>query len=450
MASFDKFAANAVGFLFLHNNRSPDNGVVHSNESIDNNRTWKNYHLKEGSPEDVGKRLKDVYMYVKRKDAVVLGEMIVTLPPEIKEDSEEETKFFKAVYDFYAKDFGEHNIVNAVVHKDEKTPHIHLDFVPVKSEEKINTSPTSRHYERNRKFFEEHGGKVDRLCCNELVSREYLDNMHPRLSEFVKERLGYEVSILNGATVNGNKKVQQLKLDSLKEEVKKYEEYMQHLQNEIDTIHRLGSKWGISELDVGLYPLMQKIDDLETKNQVLQEIISRQGYSYTKADREKLHERKYQPSQAVCVSVYDGTLCNAELADNAIIVVEMPPDPNKESPQQRLLDKDDDLLRQYRIASVSSPKVAVRKSKVNDRIYVFLKQGDERQTMDNLLELERQMKDLGESAKNRRLYIDRIENDSYDLARAVLKKIDMQSNYYTRRDLTEKSTEGKTKEQQKQ
>ena len=70
--------------------------------------------------------------------------------------------------------------------------------------------------------------------------------------------------------------------------------------------------------------------------------------------------------------------------------------------------------------------------------------------MDNLLELERQMKDLGESAKNRRLYIDRIENDSYDLARAVLKKIDMQSNYYTRRDLTEKSTEGKSKEQQKQ
>lgn len=449
MASFQKFAAQDVGFLFLHNNRSPDNGVRHSNENIDNERTILNYYLKKGNPEDIGKRLKDVYMYVKRKDAVVLGEMVVTLPEDVREGREEEEKFFKAVYDFYAKEFGEHNIINAVVHKDEITPHIHLDFVPVKTEEKINTSPTSRHYKRNKKFFEEHGGKVDRLCCNELVSREYLNNMHPRLSQFVKEQIGYEVGILNGATANGNKKVSQLKLDSLKEEISKQEQYLQHLQTEIDNIHKLGMKWGISELDVGLYPLMQKIDDLETKNQVLQEIISRQGYSYTKADREKLHERKYQPSQAVSVSVYDGTLCNAELADNAIIVVEMPSDPNKESPQQRLLDKDDDLLRQYRIASVSSPKVAVRKSKVSDRIYVFLKQGDERQTMDNLLELERQMKDLGESARNRRLYIDRIENDSYDLARAVLKKIDMQSNYYTRRDLTEKSTEGKTKEQQK-
>ena len=128
MAEFSKYGAMSVGRLFLHNNRKSDDGVTHSNESIDTERTIYNYHLKRGSVSDVQKRLDEVFSQ-KRSNATVLGEIIVTLPQNVK--AADERDFFQAVYDFYAQDFGEENIVNAVVHKDEKTPHLHLDFIPV-------------------------------------------------------------------------------------------------------------------------------------------------------------------------------------------------------------------------------------------------------------------------------------------------------------------------------
>ena len=129
MAEFSKYKAFSVGMLFTHNNRQKDDGIIHSNENIDNERTVYNYHLKKGSVEDVKKRLSEIYVGRKRKDAVVLGEMIVTLPKDVKK--EDERDFFLSVFEFYCAEFGEKNIINAVVHKDEIQPHIHIDFVPV-------------------------------------------------------------------------------------------------------------------------------------------------------------------------------------------------------------------------------------------------------------------------------------------------------------------------------
>ena len=45
--------------------------------------------------------------------------------------------------------------------------------------------------------------------------------LHPRLKMHTEKELGYEVSILNGATENGNKSIAQLKNESLKAEIEK-------------------------------------------------------------------------------------------------------------------------------------------------------------------------------------------------------------------------------------
>ena len=172
MAEFSKYKAFSVGRLFLHNNRRKDDGVEHSNESIDNTRTIYNYHLKTGTVEDVRRRLSEIYVGKQRSDAVVLGEMIVTLPHNVKK--EDERDFFQAVYDFYAQDFGEENIINAVVHKDEIQPHIHLDFVPVLyGEYKVSASNRGE-----RKYYNDwvsaHNGEfpTERLCCKELINHK--------------------------------------------------------------------------------------------------------------------------------------------------------------------------------------------------------------------------------------------------------------------------------------
>lgn len=62
MAQFSKYSPASIGRLFLHNNRMQNDGVVHSNESIDNERTYQNYHFKKGTPEDVKERLSEVFI----------------------------------------------------------------------------------------------------------------------------------------------------------------------------------------------------------------------------------------------------------------------------------------------------------------------------------------------------------------------------------------------------
>lgn len=447
MAAIGKYRSHAVGRLFLHNNRSPNDGVEHSNEDIDNERTMFNYYLKKGSVDTLNDRLKDVFITRAGERRTVLAEVVVTLPKDVKPDDEK--YFFDAVYDFYAQDFGEDNIINAVVHKDEKTPHIHLDFIPVCFDKEPRCQPKDFDYEANVKWLKEHDGICERLCAKEAINREYLQNMHERLSAFVEKELGYEVEVLNGATINGNKKVLQLKSETLKEQIRIFEQRLIRFQKEAEEVHRLAQKWGIGENDVGLLPLMQKIDDLELKNNVLQDIISREGVRYTRADLEKLRERKFTPSQAVSVSVYDGSLVNADFEENAVIVIEMPKSASEKSPQQKLIESNADIERQYKLAGISSGKVSMKKSKVSNQIYLFMKtEGNDRTTIDCLLEMERLLRENEEEMKGRRIYFDKMQTDTFDVARNILNSSDVPCNYYTRRDLSEKQGEEKSKEQQ--
>lgn len=425
MAEFSKYGATSIGRLFLHNNRMSDDGVKHSNETIDNDKTVYNYHIKKGSVKLVQERLENVFSQ-RRSNATILGEMIVTLPKDVKEADERD--FFQAVYDFYAADFGEENIVNAVVHKDETTPHIHLDFIPTVP---INAPPKS-----GKNLYDQwvikHGKKpTEKLCCKEKISRTYLSNMHNRLSDYVMDYLGYEVSIINGATVNGNRTVLQLKADSMNKELTDLKKQKKHLESEINAILTVAKNNGLEASDMGLYPLMQKIEDLSNQNSVLRRIITRQGYSWKKEDIEQIQEKKYVPAKSVSVNVYDGTLADADIEDNAVVVIELPDEENRSYRQNEFIEKEPDLERQTKMVRMQSKKVTTRTSMVNDRTYVFVKADNVRQTLDGILMLEKQLKEI--DLRGRKVYMDRMEFDYYDLARSVLQKNNIEALYFTGR-----------------
>lgn len=431
MAEFSKYGATSVGRLFLHNNRMSDDGVTHSNESIDNERTIYNYHLKRGSVSDVQKRLEEVFSQ-RRSNATVLGEMIVTLPSDVKPSDERD--FFQAVYDFYAQDFGEENIMNAVVHKDEKTPHLHLDFIPVV---KMNGIPDMgrNHYQE---WIDKHGHEpTEKLCCREKITRGYLSSMHYRLSDFVAEYLGYETSILNGATVNGNRTVLQLKADTLKQEIEEMERQKKHLGTEINSMLTIAKNHGIEKADVGLYPLMQKIEDLANQNTILRNIITRQGYSWKREDLEAMQAKKYVPAKSLPVNVYDGSLVDADIDKNAVVIIELSDQIPRPLPQRKLIESDGDLERQARFVQSSTKPVMCRQSRTSERIYIFVKTDNTEQTMANLLLMEKQLREL--ELKNRRVYMDRIANDTYDLARSILMKDGIEALYFTGREEEQKS-----------
>lgn len=47
-------------------------------------------------------------------------------------------EYFNRAFDFLKERVGEENIISAVVHMDEKTPHLHLCFVPLTKDKRLS------------------------------------------------------------------------------------------------------------------------------------------------------------------------------------------------------------------------------------------------------------------------------------------------------------------------
>ena len=67
-----------------------------------------------------------------RKDSVKFVDTLVTVSPEFAQAHEAGMKeYFIRAFEFLKERVGEDNIIPAVVHMDEKTPHLHFCFVPL-------------------------------------------------------------------------------------------------------------------------------------------------------------------------------------------------------------------------------------------------------------------------------------------------------------------------------
>ncbi len=213
MAHIEKFKSTQVNGVLLHNTRTGDTEQHnHSNEDIDTTRTKDNYelHSAEGTAYERFKARMEQVHCMKRDDVTVFDSLVVTLPKDVKDG--DERKFFEAVYAFACGDYGKENIINATVHKDETKPHIHVGFIPVVTGKLRNGKP------------------CEKVRHSALITKTYLDQFHTRLSDFVKEQLGYEVEILNGATAGGNKTVQELKADRAKHKADQLQQRVDELE----------------------------------------------------------------------------------------------------------------------------------------------------------------------------------------------------------------------------
>ena len=74
-----------------------------------------------------------------RKDSTRFVDTLITASPEFfKGKSPKEIQaFFQRAADFLIDRVGRENIVSAVVHMDEKTPHLHLTFVPLTKDNRL-------------------------------------------------------------------------------------------------------------------------------------------------------------------------------------------------------------------------------------------------------------------------------------------------------------------------
>jgi len=122
-----------AGALEAHHERTKEKYA--SNPDIDTAKSKTNFHIIQ--PVTSYKRESDERITAAgcktRKDSVRFIDTLITASPDFfKNKKREEIKaFFQTAVDFLSKKIGKDNIFTAVVHMDEKTPHMHLCFTPI-------------------------------------------------------------------------------------------------------------------------------------------------------------------------------------------------------------------------------------------------------------------------------------------------------------------------------
>ena len=140
---------------YKHNERKTRN---HSNKNINSTKTELNYYLKKNELSYIKEfdKIKEKYDLKGqiRSNSNIMCEMVFTSDQKFfdKIGYEESKRYFEESYKFICeyKNLGEQNIISAVVHMDEDTPHMHLLFIPV-----IHTT-------------DKQGNKIDKVCCRDF------------------------------------------------------------------------------------------------------------------------------------------------------------------------------------------------------------------------------------------------------------------------------------------
>ena len=201
MAHVMKHTKAACGHMFKHYERAQDeNGeyIKFGNQDIDKAFSGMNYNFapdREISQGDfVRQRCSEVRMQ-NRKDVNVMCSWVVTLPKGMEKD---ERAFFAETYRFLSERYGKENVVSAYVHKDENQPHMHYAFVPVVEDKK-------------------RGGY--KVSAKEAIDRKDLQTFHKDLDARMTKAFGRDVGILNEATKEGNKSIEELKRGTAAERI---------------------------------------------------------------------------------------------------------------------------------------------------------------------------------------------------------------------------------------
>lgn len=137
----EKLKINEVTPICNHHERLKEK--YKSNPDIDTSRSHLNFHIVE--PPDkyrplVLARIEQAGAK-RRKDSIVLQDCIVAATPEwiMAMSDEAQAEYFRYAYEFFETRYRKENIISAVVHLDEKTPHMHLVFVPITEDNRLSS-----------------------------------------------------------------------------------------------------------------------------------------------------------------------------------------------------------------------------------------------------------------------------------------------------------------------
>ncbi len=184
---FAKYKGPEIGNIEAHNERTKEKYA--SNPDVDTSRSKYNFHLVKPS----GKYRAESERQIAaagcrtRKDSIRMIETLFTASPEFFKGKKraEIRVFFEEALHFLEQHQSKETIISAVVHMDEKTPHMHLSFVPLTEDGRLcakeivgNKKKLTRWQDR---FWEHMVRKYPDLERGESASETGRDHIPPRV-----------------------------------------------------------------------------------------------------------------------------------------------------------------------------------------------------------------------------------------------------------------------------
>ena len=191
MAHIAKYKAASCGHMLAHYRRDASSL---GRENIDPTRTKGNYTLGlddrdgkvramngiepnwatvEGRIEGVNEAAKAAGKRAVRKDAVVMADVVVTLPENVRKG--DEFKFFGFTYWFLIRKLGKENMMGGFVHRDE----VRKDGSPVRDHMHVPFTPI-----------------LDgRFNFKKMCPRTFYQSLHKDLGDYLEQHLGYRPEI---------------------------------------------------------------------------------------------------------------------------------------------------------------------------------------------------------------------------------------------------------------
>ncbi len=184
---FAKYKGPEIGHIESHNERTKEKYA--SNPDVDTSRSHLNFHLvmpQRKYRAEAEKQIAEAGCRT-RSDSVRVVEALVTASPEFfkgKKKSEVKAYFTEAL-NFIRAHQDPKTIISAVVHMDEKTPHMHLCFVPLTEDGRLSAKEIVGNKKKltqwQDRFWEHMVKKYPDLERGESASETGRDHIPPRV-----------------------------------------------------------------------------------------------------------------------------------------------------------------------------------------------------------------------------------------------------------------------------
>ena len=184
---FAKYKGPEIGHIEAHNERTKEKYA--SNPDVDTSRSHLNFHLVTPGRKYRAEAEKQIAAAGcrTRSDSVRVVEALITASPEFfkEKKSSEISEYFNEALEFMKQHQSPETIISAVVHMDERTPHMHLCFVPLTEDNRLSAKDIVGNKKKltwwQDEFWKHMAGKYPDLERGESASETGRTHIPPRL-----------------------------------------------------------------------------------------------------------------------------------------------------------------------------------------------------------------------------------------------------------------------------